>query len=74
MTTFEGVAGTHYTDAGTGTCTIPANASFGTITINILNSGISANQTALVGIELIDGGDIAVITNYSKMAFAIAQK
>ena len=74
LTTFEGATGTHYTDAGSGTCTIPANSSFGTITINILNSGVSANQTALVGIELIDGGDIAVSTNYSKMAFAISQK
>lgn len=74
LTTFEGVVGTHYTDAGSGSCTIPANASFGTITINILNSGISANQTALVGIELIDSGDIAVSSNYSKVVFAIAQK
>lgn len=74
LTTFDGASGTHYTDAGNGTCTIPANSSFGTITFNIINSGVSANQTALVGIELLDGGDIAISANYSKMAFAISQK
>ncbi len=73
LTTIDAVAGTHYT-AVTGTCTIPANSSFGTITIPIINSGISANNTALLGIELIDGGDISISANYKKVAFAISQK
>lgn len=74
LTTFEGSAGTHYSDASGGICTIPANSSFGTITLNIINSGVSVNQTALVGIELVNGGDITVSTNYKKVAFAISQK
>lgn len=74
LATFEGLASTHYTDPTNGTCTIPANSSFGIITINIINSGSSVNQTALVGIELAGGGDIPISTNYNKIAFAISQK
>ena len=74
LTTFDGVSGTHYTDPGGGVCTIPANTSFGTITIGIINSGVSANTTALLSIELVDGGDVAPSTNYRKIALAIAQK
>ncbi len=73
LTTLDAVAGTHYTTL-TGTCTIPANSSFGTITVPILNSGTSSNTTALLGIELIDGGDVAISANYKKFAFAISQK
>jgi len=74
LTTFDGVSGTHYTDPGGGVCTIPANSSFGTITIGIINGGVSLNTTALLSIELVSGGDIAPSTNYSKIALAIAQK
>jgi hypothetical protein len=73
LTTFDAVAGTHYT-APSGTCIIPANSSYGTITIPVINSGTSANTTALLGIELLDGGDIPVSANYKKVAFGISQK
>jgi hypothetical protein len=73
LATIDAAAGTHYT-ALSGVCTIPANSSFGTITIPILNSGTSASTTALLGIELLDGSDIPVSANYKKVAFAISQK
>ncbi len=69
----EAVAGVHYTSA-TGTCTIPANSSFGIITIPLINSGISVGETALVGLELIAGGDITVSTNYNKIVFGVSQR
>jgi len=59
----DAVAGTHYT-ALSGVCTIPANSSFGYITIPVINSGVSVNETRVVGLELIDGGDIAPSVNY----------
>jgi hypothetical protein len=73
LNTFDAVAGTHYT-AASGVCVIPANTSFGTITIPILNTGITANTTALLGIELVDGADVTASANYKKLAFGISQK
>ncbi len=73
LSTIDAVAGTHFV-APSGVCTIPANSSFGTITIQLINSGLSTTQTALVGIELLNDGDVKSSTLYSKMAFAIAQK
>jgi hypothetical protein len=73
LTTIDAVAGTHFT-APSGICTIPANSSFGTITIQLINSGVSTTQTALVGVEVLNDGDVKASTLYSKVAFAIAQK
>lgn len=72
-TNIEGVAATHYT-GGSGTLTIPANSSFGVITIPIVNSGTSANTTTLVGLELIAGGDLKPSLNYNKVVFGINQR
>jgi hypothetical protein len=72
-TNFEAVVGTHYTLGG-GVATIPANSSFGFITIPILNTGTSATTTALVGLELIAGGDLAPSANYNKIVFGINQR
>jgi hypothetical protein len=73
LTAIDAVAGTHYGTVS-GVCTIPPNSSFGTIDIPIINSGVSSLQTAILGIELLNGGDIKVSENYKKVAFAISQK
>jgi hypothetical protein len=72
-TNFEGIVGTHYT-LGTGTVTIPANSSFGFVTIPVLNTGVSATTTALVGLELVAGGDLTPSANYKKIVFGISQR
>lgn len=73
LTIIEAVPGTHYT-ALSGTCTIPANSSFGYIDIPVINSGVSSNTAAAIGLELIDGGDIAPSVNYRKVVLLISQK
>ena len=65
------VAGTHYI-APSGTGTIPANSSFGTITINILNPGPTSGSKVLV-LELKDNNDVKVSVNYAKVGLSIAQ-
>ena len=65
------VAGTHYT-APSGTGTIPANSSFGIITIDILNPGASTGSKVLV-IQLTDSPEAKVSVNYSKVGLSIAQ-
>jgi hypothetical protein len=65
------VEGTHFA-ALSGTGTIPANSSFGTITINVLNPGATTGSRILV-LELIDNGDIKANVNYAKIGFSIAQ-
>jgi hypothetical protein len=69
----DAVAGTHFT-ALSGTCTIPANSSFGYIDIPLINPGVSVNETRLLGLELASGGSIAPSVNYRKIVFAISQK
>jgi hypothetical protein len=73
LTTFDALPGSHFT-ALSGTVTIPANSSFTTLSVPIINSGISNTTTALLGLELITGGDIPPSENYKKIAFAISQK
>lgn len=73
LSIFDAVPGTHYT-ALSGTCTIPANSSFGYIDIPVINPGVSANTAASIGLELIDGGDIAPSVNYRKVVLLISQK
>ena len=65
------VASTHYT-ASSGTGTIPANSSFGIITIDILNPGATSGSKILV-LELIDNNDVKVSVNYAKVGLSIAQ-
>jgi len=65
------VAGTHYT-APSGTGTIPANSSFGIITINILNPGASTGSRVLV-LQLTDAPDAKVSVNYAKVGLSISQ-
>jgi len=65
------VAGTHYT-APSGTGTIPANSSFGIITIDILNPGATSGSKILV-LQLSDNSDVKVSINYAKVGLSIAQ-
>jgi len=65
------VAGTHYT-APSGRGVIPANSSFGTITINILDPGATTGTKDLV-LQLFDNSSIKASVNYSKVGLRISQ-
>ncbi len=65
------VAGTHYTSPS-GTGTIPANSSFGSITIDILNPGASTGSKIIV-LQLMDVNEVKVSANYAKVGLSIAQ-
>lgn len=66
-----GVSGTHY---NTGTSfVIPANSSFGEITINVLNSGVSSTNPREVHLELVGNESIKPSENYKRVGIRIAQ-
>jgi hypothetical protein len=65
------VAGTHFT-ALSGTGTIPANSSFGIISLEILNPGATSGSRILV-LELTDNSDVKANFNYAKVGLSIAQ-
>lgn len=65
------VAGTHFA-ALSGTGTIPANSSFGFITISILNPGATSGTRILV-LELTDNENFKANVNYAKIGFSINQ-
>lgn len=65
------VAGTHYS-AFSGTATIPANSSFGTITVNVLNPGPTSGSVVLV-LELTDNTNFKAAKNYAKIGLSISQ-
>lgn len=64
-------AGTHYT-AITGKGTIPANSSFGTVTITILDPGATTGSKDLV-LQLVDNSSIKASVNYAKVGLRISQ-
>jgi hypothetical protein len=64
--------GTHYT-AITGKGTIPANSSFGTITITILNTGVSSATARDLVLQLVDNSSIKASVNYAKVGLRISQ-
>jgi hypothetical protein len=66
------VAGTHYT-ATTGTGTIPANTSFGTVTIQILNPGVSSSTPGDLVLELVNNATTKASVNYAKVGLRISQ-
>jgi hypothetical protein len=66
------VAGTHYT-ALSGTGTIPAFSSFGTVTVTILNPGTASTTARNLVLELVNSADIKVSTNYAKVGLRISQ-
>jgi hypothetical protein len=65
-------AGTHYT-AITGKGTIPANSSFGTVTITILNPGVSSTTARDLVLQLVDNSSIKASVNYAKVGLRISQ-
>ncbi len=66
------VAGTHYT-ALTGTGTIPAFSSFGTVTVTFINPGVSSATPVDLVLELVNSPDIKVSPNYAKVGLRISQ-
>lgn len=66
------VPGTHFT-AITGKGTIPANSSFGTVTITILNPGVSSTTARDLVLQLVDNSSIKASLNYAKVGLRISQ-
>jgi hypothetical protein len=65
------VQGTHYTTPGT--FVIPANSSFGEVTINVLNPGVSSSTPVILVIELVGNDGIAPSENYKRLGISISQ-
>ena len=66
------VAGVHYqTLSGVGT--IPANSSFGFITINVINPGVSSTVPVILVLELTKNANFDINFNYSKIGLSISQ-
>jgi hypothetical protein len=65
------VNNTHYTTSGT--FTIPANSSFGEVTINIVNPGVSSTNPREVHIELIGNAEIKPSERYKTVGIRISQ-
>jgi hypothetical protein len=65
------VSGKHFT-AITGKGVIPANTSFGTVTVAILDPGAASGAVDLV-LQLVDNPSIKASVNYSKVGLRIAQ-
>ncbi len=66
------VAGTHYSTT-TGKGTIPANSSFGTVTINLLNPGVSSSTPKDLVLQLVDNSSSKASVNYAKVGLRISQ-
>lgn len=66
------VAGTHF-EALSGVGTIPANSSFGFITITPKNPGVSSTTPVRLVLELTKNANFDINFNYSKVALSIAQ-
>ena len=64
------ISGTHYTTGNT--FTIPANSSFGEITVQILNPGVTTGSKDLV-LELIGNSTIKSSASLNKLGLRIAQ-
>jgi hypothetical protein len=65
------IAGTHYT-ALSGKGTIPANSSFGMISVEILNPGATSGSKVLV-LQITDNTEVKGSVNYAKVGLSIAQ-
>jgi hypothetical protein len=66
------VAGTHFS-ALSGTATIPADSSYGYITIQILNPG-SSPDARFLGIQLDSSGSVKPAVNYNRIGLIIDQR
>ena len=65
------VVATHF--SASNTFTIPANTSFGEVTITVLNTGISSATPREVHLELEGNGKVGASANYKKVAIRISQ-
>jgi hypothetical protein len=63
-------SGVHYTVPAT--VSVPANSSFGTINVTILNPGATAGSVVLV-LEVAGNNDVAVSENFKRAGISIAQ-
>lgn len=73
LNVLEAQAGVHY-QALTGTVTIPANSSYGYITINILDAGATPAEARFLGIQLNNSGTLKPNPNYDQIGIAIDQR
>ncbi len=69
----QAIAGTHYSPITTSFIEIPANSSFGFLTLNILNPG-SSPDGRYFGLKLNDKGTIKPSVNYSELGLVIDQR
>jgi len=74
LTLSDAVEGTHFTVPTGKKITIPANSSFGFLTITILNAGATAGAARVIGLELDESGSLKPNVNYSRIALAIDQR
>ncbi len=65
------VANTHYST--TGTIVIPANSSFGELTVNIINPGVASATPRVVVFELVGNDQIQPAANYRFLGISISQ-
>jgi hypothetical protein len=65
------VSGTHYTTGNT--VVIPANSSFGEITVNVLNPGVSSTTPVTLVLELTGASDLPPSENVKRLGISIAQ-
>lgn len=73
LTTVGGVEGVHYSFAD-NKITIPADSSFGYLSINILDAGATAGEARTVGIQLDSTQSLLPSLNYRTIAIAIDQR
>lgn len=73
LTVSDAVAGTHYT-ALSGRITIPANSSFGTLTIPLLPGTAAAGTARYIGIQLDSSGTILPSINLRTIGIIIDQR
>jgi hypothetical protein len=68
------VLGTHYSITNTGNkITIPANSSFGYLTINLLNPGVSTGSR-FIGVKLDSTGTVLPSVNYMRLGIIVDQR
>lgn len=70
MTVTTAVSGTHYTTGNS--FTIPANSSFGEVTVQVLNPGATAGATVDLVLELLGNSEIKSSAALSKVGMRIA--
>ena len=73
LTSVDAVEGTHFSFVS-NKITVPADSSFGYITINIINAGATASQARVIGLELKQANSLKPSENYKKIAIAIDQR